>query len=88
MADVIVPLTGWGRDGWNDLAWGEGSVTNSGATGNVGSVTVTADANVSVTGLAGTGSVGSTTVTADANVSVTGLAGTGSVGSVNRYGRR
>ena len=35
MADVIVPLTGWGRDGWGDLGWNEGSVTNSGAAGGV-----------------------------------------------------
>jgi hypothetical protein len=56
MAGVIVPLTGWGRDDWGDLAWGEGSVTNAGATGNVGSVSITADANVSVTGLSATAS--------------------------------
>ena len=60
------------------------SVTVSGvsATGQVGSVTIEADANVPETGLAGTGQTGSVTITADANVTETGVSGTGQVGSV------
>jgi hypothetical protein len=33
MADVTVPFTGWGRAGFGDLAWGEGSVAVGFATG-------------------------------------------------------
>jgi hypothetical protein len=51
MTDVIVPFTGWGRGTWGQLAFGEGSVTNAGATGVIGSVTVVAEANIPVTGL-------------------------------------
>jgi len=82
MTDVVVPLTGWGRGAWSDLGWGEGSVTNAGATGNVGSVTVIAEANIPVTGLEATANVGSVTVQANADVSVTGLEATGVVGAV------
>ena len=82
MTDVVVPLTGWGRGAWSDLGWGEGSVTNAGATGNVGSVTVIAEANAPVTGLEATANVGSVTVQANADVSVTGLEATGVVGAV------
>ena len=70
MADVIVPLSGWGRGTWGQLGWNEGSITNAGATGNVGSVTVVAEANVPATGLQASGSVGSVTIVAAANVNV------------------
>jgi hypothetical protein len=53
MTDVIVPFTGWGRGTWGQLAFGEGSVTNAGATGVIGSVTVVAEANIPVTGFRG-----------------------------------
>jgi hypothetical protein len=86
MTDVVVPLTGWGRGTWGQLGWGEGSITNSGAAGQVGSVTVVAEANVPVTGLEATGNVGSVTVQANADVSVTGVSATGSVGSVTVIG--
>jgi len=82
MTDVVVPLTGWGRGTWSQLGWGEGSITNSGAAGQVGSVTVVAEANVPVTGLEATGNVGSVTVQANADVSVTGVEATGAVGAV------
>jgi hypothetical protein len=77
MTDVIVPFTGWGRGTWGQLAFGEGSVTNAGATGVIGSVTVVAEANIPVTGLEGTASVGSVLVQAAANVSVTGVSAAG-----------
>ena len=86
MTDVVVPLTGWGRGTWGQLGWGEGSITNSGAAGQVGSVTVVAEANVPVTGLEATGNVGSVLVKADANTNVTGLEATGNVGSVTVTG--
>ena len=59
MADVTVAFEGWNSSthGWGEGPWGEG-VSVPGAVGAVGSVTVTADANVSVTGLAATGAVG------------------------------
>jgi len=46
MTDAVVPFTGWGRGTWDELAFGEGSITNAGASGQVGSVTVVAEANV------------------------------------------
>ena len=81
MADVSIALGGFGSQGWGVAAWGEGNVSFV-ATGQVGSVTVQANANVSVTGLSATGQVGSVTVTGAANVNVTGLQATGAVGSV------
>ena len=72
MADVTVPLGGWGALAWGQAAWGEGSASLVG-TGQVGSVTVAADANVDVSGLQATGSVGSVTVAASADVTVTGV---------------
>jgi hypothetical protein len=86
MTDVVVPLTGWGRGTWGQLGWGEGSITNSGAAGQVGSVTIVAEANVPVTGLEATANVGSVLVQANADVSVTGVSATGNVGSVTVIG--
>ena len=80
MSDVVVPFSGWGRGTWGQLAFGEDSITNDGAAGQVGSVTVVAEANVPVTGLEATASVGSVTVVAEANVFPTGLEATGEVG--------
>ena len=84
MSDVVVPFSGWGRGTWGQLAFGEDSITNDGAAGQVGSVTVVAEANVPVTGLEATASVGSVTVVAENSITVpvTGSAGTSSVGSV------
>jgi hypothetical protein len=84
MTDVIVPLGGWGRFGWGEMPWGQTDLPK--ATGNVGSVTVVAEANAPVTGLAATGNVGSVTVQANADVSVTGLEATGAVGTVTMEG--
>jgi hypothetical protein len=41
MADVIVPLSGWGYSTWGTDSWGEGNALPF-ATGEVGSVTVEA----------------------------------------------
>ena len=49
MADVIVPLGGWGSQGWSDSAWGEGSVSVV-ATGTVGTVVVVTNVAFNVTG--------------------------------------
>jgi hypothetical protein len=84
MTNVIVPLGGWGRLGWGDDPWGQ--VDYDKGVGQVGTVTVTGDANVPETGLSATASVGTVTVTADANVSVTGLSSTGQVGTVTITG--
>ena len=48
MADVRIALGGFGSQAWGEAPWGEGAVTLS-ATGQVGSVTAAADANVNVT---------------------------------------
>jgi hypothetical protein len=80
MTDAVVPFTGWGRGTWGELAFGEGSITNAGASGQVGSVTIVAEANVLVTGVFGPGQIGAVTVEADANVPVTGLNPTQSPG--------
>ena len=82
MTDVVIPFTGWGRDGWNTQAWNEGDVVVGSATGGVGSVTVNYGVSVTATGVAGTGSPGAVTVNFGSNVSATGISGTGSVGSV------
>ena len=71
MADVIVPITGWGRGAWGDLGWGANNFPQ--LAGAVGSVTVVAKANAPVTGLSATASVGSVTVVAEANAPVTGV---------------
>ncbi len=84
MTDVVVPFSGWGRAGFGELAWGEGSVAVGFATGEVGSVAVTTTENVSVsvTGVSGSGEVGTATVEADGFAVVTGVAASGEVGSV------
>ena len=78
MAGIVVAFKGWNSSSqaWGGGTWGE-DVGLPNATGNVGTVSIDAAANVPVTGIAATGSVGSVTVTADANVNVTGVAGTG-----------
>ena len=77
---------GWGRSTWSDGSFGtpilKVSVDGVEATGAVGAVTVTADANVSPSGLEATGAVGTVTVSGEANIPVTGLEATGNVGSV------
>jgi UDP-N-acetylmuramate-alanine ligase len=60
-------------------------VTGLEATGAVGSVTTTANANVSVTGVAGTGSVGAATVDLKVDVDVNGVSATGQVGTISDF---
>jgi hypothetical protein len=48
MTDVTVPFTGWGRAGFGELAWSEGSVAVGSATGQVGTVTVVEGSGVVV----------------------------------------
>ena len=83
MADAKVAFEGWGASGvaWGDQGWGVGH-SNVTGTGAVGSVAVTADANVYPSGLEATGQVGNVLVQADANVFPTGVQATGAVGTV------
>jgi hypothetical protein len=62
MTDVTVTFQGWGRAGWGDGLYGEGSSSLS-ATASVGSVTVQANADVVVSGLLATTALGVTTQT-------------------------
>jgi len=58
MTDATVPFTGWGRAGFGELAWGEGSVAVGSAEGLVGSVEVTTVQRVFVTGVSAPAQVG------------------------------
>jgi hypothetical protein len=80
MADVIVPIGGWGRSGWGEGPWGQSGFPF--ATASVGSVTVTANADVAPTGLEATGAVGEVAVGIFVSVDVTGVSGTAEVGEV------
>ena len=74
MADVKVAFDGWNSSshGWGEGTWGNGEAVPD-ATGTLGTVSVSGDANVSVTGVAGTGTLGSVSVSGDAGVSVSGV---------------
>jgi hypothetical protein len=72
MANVVVPLTGWGYDTWGSDGWSESPALPF-STGQVGSVSITGDALVSVTGVAGTSGLGTAAAQADAIVGVTGV---------------
>jgi len=77
-------LVGWGRETWGSGAWnayGPVAVTGVEEDGEVGSVTVTVDSNVTASGLEATGSVGS--VTLALYVSVTGVVGTTGTTGIN-----
>jgi hypothetical protein len=76
MADVTVPVSGWGYSTWGTDSWGEGNALPVG-TGAVGTVTIQSVNNVFVSGVEGTTAVGTAPAQADANVSVTGLSATG-----------
>jgi len=66
MADVTVPLSGWGFSTWGTDSWGEGNALPT-ATGAVGTVGVTGDAVVSVTGVVGTAALGTAIAQAKAS---------------------
>jgi len=72
MADVTVPLTGWGVLGWGDAPWGEGSVSFP-LSASVGDVLVTVSIDVSVTGVEGASDVGSVSVISNNVLDVTGF---------------
>lgn len=62
------------------------NATGVSATGAVGTVTVSGDANRDQTGVSATGAVGTVTVSGDANRTQTGVSATGAVGSVSVSG--
>ena len=79
MADVTVPLSGWGFSTWGTDSWGEGNALPV-ATGELGTVGVVGNAVVAVTGVAGTTALGTAEAIISQSVSVTGLSATGEVG--------
>jgi len=81
MADVIVPLAGWGYSTWGTDSWGEGNALPF-LTGELGSITVTADAVVSVSGVVGTTALGNATAQVDATVNAIGVTATGELGTL------
>lgn len=87
MTSAVVVFSGWGRGTWGQLGWNEGSITNAGAAGQIGSVTVVPQTNVFPTGLSATGGVGSVTVITEANVFPTGLSAAGRVGPPLVWGK-
>jgi len=86
----VADVTGWGRGAWNDGSWGTAlpvAVTGVAGTTGLGSVTVTADSNVSVTGVAGTGATGTFIASSPKVVDVTGVSGTFELNSVSVWGQ-
>ena len=78
--------SGWGRDAWGTMVWGDAYTVQTGsvsATTSVGAIaSITADANVTPTGQVITASPGQLAMTGDANVTVSGVSATTSVGTV------
>jgi len=78
--------SGWGRDSWGSMVWGDAYSAQTGsvsATISVGAVAeITAGASASPTGQELTGTPGQITMTGDANVDVTGIQTTLSVGQI------
>ena len=79
---VLIDNGGWGQGGWGANGWNVGEVI-PGATGSVGSTSISIAKQQAVTGVAGTGAVGGVTVNLTANIPVTGITSTGSSGSVS-----
>ena len=80
--------TGWGRQPWNENAWGiAGDILLEGvsATASVGSISP-ADV-MGLTGVSSTASVGSPTVIGDITAELTGQSATASVGSIDIAGQ-
>ena len=84
--DQFLIGSGWGRDSWGSMVWGDAYSTQTGsvaATISVGAVAeVTAGASASPTGQELTATPGQITMTGDANVDVTGIQATISVGQI------
>jgi len=78
--------SGWGRDAWGSMVWGDAYSVQTGsvsATMSIGAVAeIIADANVELTGQQLQTEIGEETITADGNVDVTGIQATLSVGQV------
>ena len=78
--------SGWGRDSWGSMVWGDAYSVQTGsvsATISVGAVAeITAGASASPTGQELTSTPGQITMTGDANVDVTGIQATLSVGQI------
>ena len=73
MSNAVVAFTGWGRGSWNQIEWGQGSITNSGAAASVGSVTVTAGANVEAASTVGYTYNNGVSISVSIEAPVTGL---------------
>jgi len=87
VADATVAFTGWNASvGWGQSTWGDAQPALPLGEGAVGSVLVTASAEVLLTGVSATASVGQSTVAADAVVELTGVSATGEVGQVEHAG--
>src|SRR6056300_1785612 len=78
--------SGWGRDAWGSMVWGDAYTVQTGsvsATISVGAVAeITAGANVELIGQELQTTVGEETITADGNVDVTGIELTTNIGEV------
>jgi hypothetical protein len=79
--NAVVTFDGWGRGGWGELAFGEGSIGVQ-AVGEVGNVTVSIGVDVGVTGVQATGQLGNVAVTTGVVISAVGVEATGAIGSV------
>lgn len=76
-------IEGWGRRTWNSFAWGIGGtleVSGEAATANIGSLTTTADANVTPTGIQMTTSQGDESIEISFEIELTGQALTSNLG--------
>ena len=84
--DQFLVGSGWGRDAWGSMVWGDAYSVQTGsvsATISIGAVAeVTAGASASPTGQELTATPGQITMTGDANVDVTGIQATFSVGQI------
>ena len=70
MTGVVVPFSGWGRGGWGELAFGEGSVAPGAAIGQVGTLLVEGGTKILLLGLAATGQVGGVRIIEGSGVTV------------------
>jgi hypothetical protein len=84
--DQFLIGSGWGRDAWGSMVWGDAYSVQTGsvsATMSIGAVAeVTAGASANLTGQELTATPGQITMTGDANVDVTGIQATLSIGQI------